>query len=338
MWKRFIEWCQVLSLIVAVLAIVTANSSSTALSNTLSFIPGLITRNSGILAWVFGYLSFGLWAWLRFRAYDHVFYKKPPGDASDGENKNQKVVADTWFQHATFYVAFGKWPDPSKPVFKLPNSQVPTEENIELLDTLKDMHQKAFDGELSVWGKRPMTVTSLAVPNALFKPIPKEEWDKHRVEYMDLINPDEPSRVHTSIDFVQINNAWCELKVSRAQVEGLWPIKQKTWPNFSKWDAIDIFKLYEAAALWHDQEPSLPLSSRATLIFNRLRRGIYNQEISPYMELREAVTSAVTQHSGDKFSLDDAVTVDTQVKRAELIKYAKKHEERPKFLFPGARA
>ncbi len=90
----------------------------------------------------------------------------------------------------TFYVAFGKWPDPSKPVFKLPNSQVPTEENIELLDTLKDMHQKAFDGELSVWGKRPMTVTSLAVPNALFKPIPKEEWDKHRVEYMDLINPD----------------------------------------------------------------------------------------------------------------------------------------------------
>ncbi|MGP0039331.1 MAG: hypothetical protein ACLPJW_01310 [Rhodomicrobium sp.] len=98
MWKRFIEWCQVLSLIVAVLAIVTANSSSTALSNTLSFIPGLITRNSGILAWVFGYLSFGLWAWLRFRAYDHVFYKKPPGDASDGENKNQKVVADTWFQ------------------------------------------------------------------------------------------------------------------------------------------------------------------------------------------------------------------------------------------------
>jgi hypothetical protein len=338
MWNRIKDVSGVLATIFAGLAIITATSSGSALSNIQSYIPDWVIRSSGMLAWLFGYLSFGLWAWLRHRAYEQGFTKKVLVDAPEHENKIQKVAADTWFQHAAFYIAFGRWPDPSKPVFGLPNPQAPTEENIELLDVLKDMHQKAFDGELSVWGKRPMTVTGSAVPDALFKPIPEEDWDKHRVTYMDLVNPDDPSLVHTSINHVRLKDAWCELKVSRVQVADLWPIRQKTWPDFSKWDAVDIFTLSEAAALWYDQEPSLPLSNRATLIFNRLRRGILNQEISPHMDRREAVTSAVTQHSGEKFSLDDAVTVKTRIKRAELLKYAKKIEERPKFLFPGARA
>jgi hypothetical protein len=338
MWNRIKDLSGVLATVFAGLAIVTANSAGSALSNIQSYVPDWVMRNSGILAWIFGYLTIALWSWLRYRAYEQGFTKKTLVQGSEYENKIQKVARDTWFQHAAFYVAFGKWPDPSKPVFELPNPQVPTEENIELLDALKTMHQNASDGELLVWGKRPMTVTGSAVRDTLFKPIPKEEWDKHRVTYMDLINPDDPSLVHTSIDHMHLKDAWCELRVSRAQVEELWPIKQKTWPDFSKWDAVEIFNLYEAAALWCDQEPSLPLSNRATLVFNRLRRGIYNQEISPSMDLREAVTSAVTQHSGEKFSLDDAVTVNTRVKRAELLKHAKKHEERPKFLFLGARA
>jgi hypothetical protein len=139
MWNRIKDVSGVLATIFAGLAIITATSSGSALSNAQSYIPDWVIRHSGMLAWLFSYLSFGLWAWLRHRAYEQGFTKKTLVHVSEHENKNQKVAADTWLQHAVFYVAFGKWPDPSKPVFELPNPQVPTEENIELLDTLKDM-------------------------------------------------------------------------------------------------------------------------------------------------------------------------------------------------------
>lgn len=62
---------------------------------------------------------------------------------------------DTWFQHAAFYIAFGSWPDSSKPIFDGNQCQVPEGEHNKLLEALQRMRQRAADGELTVWGKPP---------------------------------------------------------------------------------------------------------------------------------------------------------------------------------------
>ena len=112
----------------------------------------------------------------------------------------------------------------------------------------------------------------------------------------------------------------------------------KPWPDFDRWDEEGIFRLFEAACLWCDESPSLPLNSGPSHRFEQLRDAIYCGDLQGYLSLQESVRSAWAKHNGRPEPADDPITVNSRVKRAALTDYAMKIGERPRFLFPGARS
>jgi hypothetical protein len=110
------------------------------------------------------------------------------------------------------------------------------------------------------------------------------------------------------------------------------------WPDYDRWDEEGIFRLFEAACLWCDENPSLPLNSCTRQRFEQLRDAIYSGDLQGYLSLDESVRAAWAKHGGRPEPGDDPITVNSRVKRAALIDCAKKIGERPRFLFPGARS
>jgi hypothetical protein len=110
------------------------------------------------------------------------------------------------------------------------------------------------------------------------------------------------------------------------------------WPDFQKWDAVDVFKLQEAAWLWIDQEPQpLPMSNDALNIFNQFQAAIYAGELSTRSSLDEAINFSLAKFDDLKDD-EDPITVDTRIGRAELRRFALATNVRPKFIFKDQRA
>jgi hypothetical protein len=103
------------------------------------------------------------------------------------------------------------------------------------------------------------------------------------------------------------------------------PIQQ--WPDFQKWDDRSEFKLYEAAALWFDAEPRLPMWWRA-----RRKVREWKRTIAGGVELKSQHT-IIESLSGSNRS----ITPHTQIDREVLKKLAQKEGRRPLFLFPERR-
>jgi hypothetical protein len=167
-------------------------------------------------------------------------------------------------------VAFDSWPTPRFPVFGGYGAQVPNGDSGKLAYALEDMHQKALSGELRVWGKTPLTVSGASL-NSLFDEVPSSHWRDHRVEYMDLVRFDDPSDVMSSRDMVKLNDSWCALMVNRDQVLDLWPPKELDWLSLGEQDKKDSFELYEAACLFFDYKPALPMPSMAQYLYDERR-------------------------------------------------------------------
>jgi hypothetical protein len=98
------------------------------------------------------------------------------------------------------------------------------------------------------------------------------------------------------------------------------------WPDFVKWDDRTEFELHEAAALWFDAEPRLPMWWRARRKFRQWERMIAGGIIPAHPGLRElgfATTSSITPH--------------IRIQRAALRALAEKEGSKPLFLFPDRR-
>jgi len=98
------------------------------------------------------------------------------------------------------------------------------------------------------------------------------------------------------------------------------------WPDFEKWDDRTEFELHEAAALWFDAEPRLPMWWRARRKVRRWERMIAGGTLPAHPGLRKsglATTSSITPH--------------IRIPRAALMALAEKEGSKPLFLFPDRR-
>jgi hypothetical protein len=102
------------------------------------------------------------------------------------------------------------------------------------------------------------------------------------------------------------------------------------WPNFQNWDERSEFELHEAAALWFDAEPQLPMWWRAKWKLRQWRIVIAECEVS---REREALGEAVKIQARSTSS----VTLHTRVHRDVLKLLAEKEGAKPLFLFPERR-
>jgi len=218
----------ILSAIIGAINLMTQTPADIARKNLLSWFPDWLLLHSGQLFWILLFLTIGLSAWRSYRAYEFSFV-----NLSSGKQPAQQLPAalpvgpkrDTWFQHAAFYVAFGVWPDVLKPIFLFgEGNQVPEGEHVKLIEALQKLRQAAFDGELTVWGKFPVTPYGPR-QHSVFDTIPVAHWRDHAVDYMDLIRFNEPSHVRTTRNHEHSPDAWCALQVSKLQAEALWPPK-----------------------------------------------------------------------------------------------------------------
>jgi hypothetical protein len=102
------------------------------------------------------------------------------------------------------------------------------------------------------------------------------------------------------------------------------------WPDFRKWDERSEFQLYEAAALWFDAEPRLPMWWRARWKFRRWRCVIAVGAVpkEPEGPGTASVVRARTIPS---------VTLHTRVHREALRMLAEQEGKKPLFLFPERR-
>jgi hypothetical protein len=102
------------------------------------------------------------------------------------------------------------------------------------------------------------------------------------------------------------------------------------WPDFRKWDERTEFELYEAAALWFDAEPRLPLWWRARRKFQRWKPEIAGNAIPT----KPGSLCGASEIDARRIS---SVTLHTRLHRATLKAMAEKEGSRPLFLFPERR-
>lgn len=111
--------------------------------------------------------------------------------------KARELKSDTSLSEALGYVAFGEWGKAY--------SDAILAGNVAHSEITAQFRQKAFDGDLTVWGKHS--------ESRLFEPIPKDHWRDHSITLTDLVSPAlsggaEPYR---------------ELMLNRREVEKVWP-------------------------------------------------------------------------------------------------------------------
>jgi len=101
------------------------------------------------------------------------------------------------------------------------------------------------------------------------------------------------------------------------------------WPDFQAWDQKDQLQLYEAACLWVDREPQLPLPRRAKAIYSALESHMLSGKSLPQYELDDTI--AITL--GEK----EFPEPHAPMSRAGLLAMAESRGERPRFLYPAER-
>jgi len=113
------------------------------------------------------------------------------------------------------------------------------------------------------------------------------------------------------------------------------PSPRDEWPDFDKWDQQREFRLWEAANLWANREPKMPLDRRATVAFRKLEKGINDKTLQVLrQDLREVIYDAYDKtHHG----IQPKANPNWGVKRDELLSFASSIGEKPRFLYPKER-
>jgi hypothetical protein len=155
-------------------------------------------------------------------------------------------------------------------------------------------------------------------------PIPPDFWRTAKFTYWFL------DRIGTGI--LHAKNAsgeeYADIEVNRAEALAIWPIEP--WPDFKKWDRKDLFELYEAACLWFNIEPRLPMPERALLKYQEWREMIFGGGIP--------VDTDSTLHAVQiGVKKETAITPHSRI-RKEVLETLAEHEGcQPMFLYPHKR-
>jgi hypothetical protein len=155
-------------------------------------------------------------------------------------------------------------------------------------------------------------------------PIPSEYWRSAKFTYYFL---DQDGRV---MDHVVNDDGirYSELEVDRAEALAIWPVEP--WPNFKKWDEKEELELYEAACLWFEKEPKLPMLSLPQAKYQEWRDKIFGGGIPV---ITESARHAVEIGAGR----ESAITPHTKIHR-EVLKGIAEHDGiEPRFLYPHRR-
>jgi hypothetical protein len=154
-------------------------------------------------------------------------------------------------------------------------------------------------------------------------PIPQAYWQSAKFSFYFLDHNGKNQDHVVNDDGVR----YSDLEVNRAEALTIWP--EEPWPDFKKWDKKEKFELYEAACLWFNIEPRLPMPDRP---------------LSKYQTMKEMtldgfpVESESIRHSLDKAKkLDSSVTPHTLVVREVLEGLAEHENYQPMFLYPHRR-
>jgi hypothetical protein len=113
------------------------------------------------------------------------------------------------------------------------------------------------------------------------------------------------------------NTQYSDIGVNRAEALAIWPIEP--WPDFRKWDQRQEFELCEAACLWLNLEPRLPMTERALTKYKVWRSQIFSGGVP-------VSTESVRHAVGIGAHVDSAVTPHTKINREILITMAE-HED-----------
>ena len=155
-------------------------------------------------------------------------------------------------------------------------------------------------------------------------PIPPAYWQSAKFSFY-FLDHDGKNQEHVVNDD---GRRYSDLEVDRAEALAIWP--DEPWPDFKKWDKKEKFELHEAACLWFNIEPRLPMPTRP---------------LSKYQAMKEMtlggglpVESESIRHSIDKaMKLDSSVTPHTLVAREVLEGLAEHEVYQPMFLYPHKR-
>lgn len=110
------------------------------------------------------------------------------------------------------------------------------------------------------------------------------------------------------------------------------------FPSLDFYDRRDALALREIAALWLDQNPEMPLRPEVREKYQFFHDEIYGGRLKAVLNIDEATALALAQIAGYPEDGEDPITVETQVKRDELRRFALKTSDRPMFLFKDRRA
>jgi hypothetical protein len=135
-----------------------------------------------------------------------------PSRPIDGLASASKPTHDVWLFDAIWRAYFGEWK------ILREGEQLPSEQEYQRLHDLAEFHlpQRAFDGDLPIWGKRNTL--------GLWEPIPKTFWQTHNIHYLSLINRSPPKvEIWSTTHPIRPTYEWIELKTSRPVVDQLWP-------------------------------------------------------------------------------------------------------------------
>jgi hypothetical protein len=123
----------------------------------------------------------------------------------------ERPTHDVWLFDAIWRAYFGEWKILGE------GEELPTEQEYQRFHDLAefDISQRAFDGDLPIWGKRDAL--------QLWEPIPKTFWQDHNIHYLSLINRNPPSvEIWSTSHPIRQTYEWIELKTSRTVVDQLW--------------------------------------------------------------------------------------------------------------------
>jgi hypothetical protein len=122
-----------------------------------------------------------------------------------------------WLKDAAFYMVRKRWPKEGEALFDDP----PTGEAERTSAALQAFRQRAFDGDIKVWG-RPRPRTPIVDENRVLEPIKSEQWAAYSIEATDLMKED-PREIGTIRVMFEHDDGsfWC-LRCNRQQIEDWW--------------------------------------------------------------------------------------------------------------------
>jgi hypothetical protein len=161
-------------------------------------------------------------------------------------------------------------------------------------------------------------------------PIPPEFWRTAKFTYWFL--DDDGNGILHAKNGEGIE--YSDIEVNRQEALVIWPrslaptTSSEPWPDFKKWDKANDFELFEAACLWFDIEPRVPMPDNALDKYQSWRRDILAGKLSIDADsVRHAIEIAVKR--------DTSVTPHSRIRREKLVTLAGRDGVWPLFLFPG---